>query len=512
MTKPIYLTSPLYYVNSKPHIGHAYTTILCDVFTRFHRFQTGNAHDAFFLTGTDEHGEKIAKAAKEKNMEPKAFVDSIVPSFKSLWQNLGIEYDGFIRTTDPEHKLYVQQVLAELFKKGDIYKGEYKGWYCTPCESFWTSLQLVNNHCPDCQRPVSEIKEENYFFKLTAYQSWLIEYIQKNKEFIYPETKKNEVLGFLNNNTLEDLCITRLKERLSWGIPFPIDDKYVVYVWFDALVNYVSATQYIKNKAGVLPRWPADIHFIGKDILRQHAVYWPIMLKAMGLEMPRTILAHGWWTIEGAKMSKSRGNIVDPVELVQKYGKDTLRYYLLSSTTLGSDGAYSEDLLAQKYTMDLANDLGNLVHRSLAMLKKYYEGNIPSSKSTDQKECLALAGQVAQAMKKNSPQSALDLIWQQIRRLNQFVEEKKPWTMAKKEESRQELADFMFLLLDDLRIIAIVLSPFLPETSSKMLTLLGWSKTPAPLDTETRSSKVGQNLQPGAPLFPRLEDEEEEKK
>ncbi len=356
MTKSFYLTTPLYYVNAKPHIGHAYTNVLCDTFARWHRFR---GEEVFFLTGTDEHGTKIEKAAREQNQEPRNYVDEMVPQFKKLWGLLGIEYDFFTRTTDEAHKNVVQNVLRDLEKKGDIYKSNYKGWYCTPCESFWTALQLKEGRCPDCGREVQELSEENYFFRLSKYRDWLIGYIEKHPDFVRPEIRRNEILGFLRE-PLEDLSITRPRSRLAWGIDFPGSQDHVVYVWFDALMNYVSAAGYSVDEKKFQRLWPADLHLVGKDILRQHAVYWPIMLKAMGVEMPKTVFAHGWWTMAGAKVSKSRGNAVDPVELVKKYGVDAFRYFLLREVTVGFDGAFSEDLLAERYTSDLANDLGNL--------------------------------------------------------------------------------------------------------------------------------------------------------
>jgi len=371
--KSLYLTTPLYYVNAKPHIGHAYTNILCDTFVRYHHWLGENV---YFLTGTDEHGTKIEKTATEHKMEPRQYVDEMVPQFRELWRLLGIQYDYFIRTTDDAHKETVQNVLSKLEAAGDIYKDSYTGWYCTPCESFWTKLQLVEGKCPDCGREVQELSEENYFFKLSKYQEWLVGYIEDHNDFVLPEMRRNEILSFLKE-PLEDLCITRPKARLSWGIEYPNSPDHVVYVWFDALINYVSAIGMTTDSKKFLSYWPADLHIVGKDILRQHAVYWPIMLKSMGLEMPKTVLAHGWWTMQGTKVSKSRGNIVDPIVLAKVYGVDAFRYFLLREVTVGYDGAYSEDLLRQRYTSDLANDLGNLFSRMAAMLGKYFQGAVP---------------------------------------------------------------------------------------------------------------------------------------
>jgi len=511
MSKPFYITTPLYYVNAKPHIGHAYTTVLCDAFARFERFM--GERDVFFMTGTDEHGEKIAEAAAESGQENQAFVDGIVPHFKSLWQSLGISYDYFIRTTDMQHKEIVQTILRDLVKKGDIYKGEYKGWYCTPCESFWTQSQLVENKCPDCQRDVTEIIEHNYFFKLAKYQDFLLQYFKEHAGFVIPKSKSNEVVSFLQN-PLEDLCITRPKARLSWGIPFPDDEEYVVYVWFDALINYISGVHYSKDEKKFKQLWPADVHMIGKDILRQHAVYWPIMLKAIGVDMPKVIVAHGWWTIQGAKMSKSRKNIVDPVELVKIYGVDPIRYYLLNEVILGNDGAYSEDLLIQKYNTDLANDLGNLMHRVFAMLKKYYQGEVPKHYVKKDAELPALMTSMIQEVsdalrQKMNPQDATGAIWKRVRRLNQFVEETKPWTLAKDEKQKPALANFMYTCLESLRMIGCLLYPFLPSTSDKMRALLKVADQPMNASSQIWGQlSEGVVLEPGEPLFPRLEVEE----
>lgn len=512
MTKPFYITTPLYYVNAKPHIGHAYTNILCDTFARYRRFR---GEDVFFLTGTDEHGTKIEKAAREQKKEPRQYVDDMVPEFKKLWEILGIKYDYFIRTTDESHKKIVQNILRNLEQKGEIYKASYKGWYCTPCESFWTKLQLFEGKCPDCKRGVQELSEDNYFFKLSKYQKWLIDYIESNPNFVRPEIRKNEILGFLKE-PLEDLCITRPRTRLAWGIDYPTSKEHVVYVWFDALINYVSAADFTTDEKKFKTLWPADIHMVGKDILRQHAVYWPIMLKACGVEMPKTVMAHGWWTMSGAKVSKSRGNAVDPIELVKKYGVDALRYFLLREATIGADGAFSEDLLAERYTSDLANDLGNLWFRLASMLDQYFEGKIPQKtnqflKSSDPvlKRTLALFNQVDLAMNQNDPREALSVIWQVITLCNQYVEEKKPWALAKDQSKKEELAVVLRILAECVAHIAFLLRVFLPDTSQKILKRLSLSfESPIKTSTEYQKAflKEGTAIERGEALFPRLEE------
>ncbi len=511
MTKPFYITTPLYYVNAKPHIGHAYTNILCDTFARFQKLR---GEEVFFMTGTDEHGTKIDKAAQELGKEPKVYVDEMVPKFKELWKLLGIEYDYFIRTTDQDHKKAVANILCDLEKKGEIYKASYKGWYCVPCESFWTKLQLAEGKCPDCHREVQELKEENYFFKLSKHQDWLIRYITDNPNFVRPEMRKNEILGFLRQ-PLEDLCITRPRARLAWGIDYPTSKDHVVYVWFDALINYVSGVGFTMDEKKFKKLWPADVHIVGKDILRHHTVYWPIMLKAMGVEMPRTILAHGWWTMAGAKVSKSRGNVVDPIELCKKYSVDAFRYFLLREVTLGLDGAFSEDLLAERYTSDLANDLGNLWFRLASMLEKYFSRAIPKSQTLSKTDPLIesawnLFGKVDQAMQQYDPREALAAIWQVITLCNRFVEEKKPWVLAKDPAKKEELAQVLKNLAECVAHVAVLLHSFLPETAKKILERLhlpvDWNIA-NPNDFAKPFLKEGVMVERGEVLFPRLDEE-----
>jgi methionyl-tRNA synthetase len=509
--KNFYITTPLYYVNAKPHIGHAYTNVLCDTFARWKKL-TGQP--VFFLTGTDEHGTKIEKTAKADGKEPREYVDGMIPAFKELWKILGIEYDYFIRTTDEGHKKAVGNVLRDLETRGEIYKSSYTGWYCTPCESFWTELQLVQGKCPDCQREVQQLSEENYFFKLSKYQEWLIEYINAHPGFIRPEIRKNEILGFLRQ-PLEDLCISRLRSRLQWGIDYPTSKDHVVYVWFDALVNYVSAIGYTVDEKKFKSLWPADLHLVGKDILRQHAVYWPIMLKACGLEMPETVLAHGWWTMSGAKVSKSRGNAVDPIELVKKYTVDAFRYFMMREVTIGFDGAFSEDLLAERYTTDLANDLGNLWFRVSSMIEKYFEGKLPAAALGAGENPYALSlelfKQVSGSMKNYDPREALSFIWAVLKAGNQYVENQKPWALAKDPAKKGDLAFTLLALAEAMAHVAVLLRAFMPETASKILAGL---KLPSGLKIQTEADfkkpllSPGTLIDKGTPLFPRLEDEE----
>ncbi len=510
MKNKFYLTTPIYYINGSPHIGHSYTQVACDVLARFYRLK---GYDVFFLTGTDEHGEKIEESTLKdglKKGEEKLFVDKILPRFKKLWEDMNISYDYFIRTTDADHEFVVKEILNALYKKGDIYKGRYQGWFCKPCEGFFIDSQVKDNLCPDCHRPIERIDEENYFFKLSSYVGWLKKYINDNPDFIRPVSRKNEIMSFLEN-PLNDLCISRPKSRLSWGIELPFDNNYVVYVWFDALINYLTGSGYLKNNEKFNKYWPADLHLMAKDIIRHHAVYWPIMLKAMDLAMPKSVFAHGWWVIKGEKMSKSRGNVVDPNYYIENYGgEDPLRYFLLREVTFGLDGSFSEDAFIERFDSDLANDLGNLLNRTVTMAEKYFGGIVPGTKDPKElelvKEALKIPPQLEILIKDLNFSEALAVIWKAVNRANKFIEEKAPWKLSK-ENKIEELKDVIYSLLESLRLVGAFLYPFMPKTSIKILESLNVAFDPAKTDFEkfvTDFLKPDTKLKKIPPLFPRI--------
>jgi methionyl-tRNA synthetase len=511
-----YVTTPIYYVNASPHIGHAYTSIIGDCLCRYKRLI---GDEVFYLTGTDEHGEKVKEASLDSGEDVQKFVDRVSRNFKDLWKELDIYYNYFIRTTDKNHIKVVQDVIVKLIAQGDIYKDTYRAFYCVPCESFWTQTQIVEGGlCPDCRRGVERVEEDNYFFRLSKYNDWFLKYLSENKDFIKPESRYNEVLGFLENNTLDDLCISRPKSRVSWGIELPNDRDYVVYVWFDALINYITAAGCFTNAARFEKWWPADIHFIGKDILRHHAVFWPIMLKALGFKLPKTIFAHGWWQFQGHKMSKSRGNIVNPFELIKELTAalggnkpaaiDAVRYFLLREIPIGIDGNFSWPAIVGRVTAELSNDLGNLVFRTLSMAEKYFHGEIQAVRADPPgaiKIHLDSLGTSYQVSMDNCEFSLVCAeIFKLIRALNKYIEQVKPWELWK-EDGYEQLRHFLYILLEGLRVAMIYLYPIMPSTSLAVFRQLGLDQAGLSLVMCRWNSSGVYNIAKEQPLFPRIE-------
>jgi methionyl-tRNA synthetase len=501
-----YVTTPIYYVNDRPHLGHAYTTLLADVLARFARLRGA---DTFFLTGTDEHGQKVEEAARHHGVSPALHADTLVRHYLEAWQHLHIRYDDFIRTTEARHVRVVRAALHQLWKQGDIYLGRYEGWYCVADERFWTEKDLVDGSCPDCGRAVRRLEEPNYFFRMNHYQEWLLDYLATHPTFIQPDYRRNEVLGFLRR-PLEDLCISRPASRLSWGIPLPFDESYVTYVWFDALLNYLTGAGYLDDPARFSILWPRVHHLIGKDILITHAVYWPTMLAALGLPLPCQILAHGWWIAGDTKMSKSRGNIVRPLQLADKYGVDAFRYFLLRDMALGKDANFNEETLRQRYQADLANDFGNLLQRLESLIARTFAGTLPAPGASGpdeeilQAQCRALLRNVQEQVKAMAVNEALVSIFDVIAATNRYLEQTSPWKLDMGRD-RARLETILYTACEALRVSSLCLWPVLPRKMEEVWARLGWIPETG-FDEAGRWGLLepGATLSPGDPLFPRL--------